>query len=96
MVDYQRPQSVGMNSELVIHSRKDSGIMPHTWHTSFVSGTPTMNLTTQRIFTLTMTEDEASVIAQFLDSDVLDTIVVPDEVKKLQCDLNTELVGGPV
>lgn len=55
-----------------------------------------MNLTTQRIFTLTMTEDEASVIAQFLDSDVLDTIVVPDEVNKLQYNLNTALVKGPV
>lgn len=31
MVDYQRLQSVGMNSELVIHERKDSGIMFHTW-----------------------------------------------------------------
>lgn len=36
MVDYQRPQSVGMNSELVIHDRKDSGIMPHTRHSFFL------------------------------------------------------------
>ena len=35
MVDYQRPQSVGMNSELVTHDRKDSGIMPHTRHKLF-------------------------------------------------------------
>lgn len=51
-----------------------------------------MNLTTQRTFTLTLTENEASVIAQFLDDVCADKIIVPDTVKKLHNSLNTELM----
>lgn len=51
-----------------------------------------MNLTTQRIFTLTLTENEASLIAQFLDDVCPDKIIVPDAVMKLHNSLNTELM----
>lgn len=39
MIDYLKTQFVGMNSELVTHERKDSGIMLHTWH-YFLFSTP--------------------------------------------------------
>jgi len=51
-----------------------------------------MNLTAQRTFTLTLTENEASIITQFLDDVCVDKIIVPDYVKKLHNILNTELM----
>ena len=51
-----------------------------------------MNLTTQHNFILTLTENEASVIAQFLDYVCVDNIIIPDEVKKLHNSLVTELI----
>lgn len=51
-----------------------------------------MNLTTQRTFNLTLTENEASLIAQFLDDVCVDKIIVPDVVMKLHNSLNTELL----
>ena len=51
-----------------------------------------MNIITQRTFTLTLTENEASVIAQFLDDVCVDKIHVPDVVKNLHNSLNTELM----
>lgn len=51
-----------------------------------------MNLTTQRTFTLTLTENEASVLAQFLSDVCVDKIIVPDAVKTLHNSLNTELM----
>jgi hypothetical protein len=59
---------------------------------TFVPETPHMNLTTQRNFILTLTENEASVIAQFLDDITVNKIVVPDVVKKLHNGLGTELM----
>ena len=61
-------------------------------HTTFVPETPTMNLTTQLNFILTLTENEASVIAQFLDYVCVDKNIIPDEVKKLHNSLVTELM----
>lgn len=51
-----------------------------------------MNLTIQRSLILTLTENEASSIAHFLDNVCVDEIYVPDTVKKLHNTLNTELM----
>jgi len=51
-----------------------------------------MNLTTERTFILTLTENEASIIAQFLDDLVHTSIIIPDTVEELHNSLNTELM----
>lgn len=53
-----------------------------------------MKLTSQRNFTITLSENEASMIAQFLDSVVLNEVFthIPDAVKNLHSAINTELM----
>ena len=51
-----------------------------------------MDLTVQRTFTLTLTENEASVIARALDDVCVNQIIVPDEVKKLRNILKIQLM----
>ena len=51
-----------------------------------------MNLTTQRTFTLTLTENEISVIAQFLDDVTMNKNFVPDVVKILHNTIGSELM----
>jgi len=51
-----------------------------------------MNLTTERTFILTLTENEASTIAQFLDDVISLRNERPEPVVKLLNMLNTELM----
>ena len=53
-----------------------------------------MQISTQQTVTVTLTENEASVLTQFLDDVNVHRIIVPDVVKKLHNGLNTELLQG--
>jgi hypothetical protein len=55
-----------------------------------------MNLKTERIFTITLTESEASLFAQYLDSvfpaTESDRFYVPEVVKDFHADISSELM----
>lgn len=51
-----------------------------------------MQISTQRIYTVTLTENEASILAQFLDDVVIERSFTPDAVKQFHSTLNTELL----
>ena len=51
-----------------------------------------MQIFTQRTFTVTLTENEASILVQFLDDVVIGRTFTPDTVKQFHSALNTELM----